>query len=502
MSLRDLLICGVLITGVSLCSVTAAFALSSPYRTVASGVQALVGLEVGESTVVSLSTPEGIHSLELTRVMRRLPRVSVDGMAGNVPELQLFRGRLRGKGNSRASFREISASYYRGELTIKFQGNRKRSFSARFRQISQKTGRIEGRLHHTPSVLYSPCATEIAVDSVAEFADSVSAATTDAPYSGYQVNVGVDADKEYYEANGSDESATLAALEAIINSVNAIYSAQLGIEVVLKSYNIFTTDSQPYTSSKTDKLLQQFGDYVNDNSGHLTGDLKHLITGKDTSYQGNSSVAGLAYQGVVCSSPQASIGLSERVYSSIQHIVVAHEIGHNFGAGHASTKSIMYSSSGPGQETFSDYSIGEITAHVDDDPSCLKATSSGDVKFKAKLSSKDKVSFKVTPQTFSAESCTVEIYGSTKESKLSDDYSEATLIVSSSGTAQGEKQKFKFKNATKTPRKDTRYRAVITCGGDTYESSVKKIKADSGSGDLKSVGAKRFFSYLSNKLSS
>jgi hypothetical protein len=314
------------------------------------------------------------------------------------------------------------------------------------------------------------------------------------------LQLGMDADFQFYQANNSSSIDTLAALEDIVNSVDAIYSNQLGINVVLSDYNIFTKRRQPYKSLDTGTLLSRFSSYLRNNPTHLTGDTRHLMTGKNTSYLGNSTIVGLAYLGVVCSSTINNTGLSERTSSAIQHLVVAHELGHNFNANHDdATPSIMSSSVSANRDTFSNFSINEINTFLSGNSECLEdgtGDNDEDLTFAVKLNKSNRFKFVVTPNGFSTSSCTVNIYGAKNTTELN---SSPTLILSRAGnSASGSKQTFSFSNSRKTPKTKAYFRAIVDCGGTEYNSTNKTLKANAGT-DLRAVKVSGFINYLINK---
>ena len=153
--------------------------------------------------------------------------------------------------------------------------------------------------------------------------------------------VGVVADYEYYNGipnvrtgHGAQSAADLA---TIINAVDGIYQSELGVAMQIRSTTVYTTASDPFTST-TDysALLNEFSNFhdANDNtpSQVLYGaDLAHLVTGR----QLNGSVIGIAWLSGLCSTYWGS-ALSEDFSSSlyVMTLLLAHEMGHNFGAPH------------------------------------------------------------------------------------------------------------------------------------------------------------------------
>ncbi|MCC6219801.1 MAG: VCBS repeat-containing protein [Deltaproteobacteria bacterium] len=144
-----------------------------------------------------------------------------------------------------------------------------------------------------------------------------------------QAQIATEADYEYVQTLGSSGSAN-AEILAILNGVDGLYRSQLGVTLVVTFQNAWTTSSDPYSSTSPDTSLDEFLMYWESRfRGSVNYDLAHLWSGKDY----DDSVAGLAYVSAICSSFAYGTGQ----YFSTRSLTVplaAHEIGHNFGAGH------------------------------------------------------------------------------------------------------------------------------------------------------------------------
>ena len=194
-----------------------------------------------------------------------------------------------------------------------------------------------------------------------------------------ETEMGIVGDYEYYVKHGANSQTKLATL---LNLIDAIYEVELGVSLRLASIVVFTTSSDQFNGT-TDygALLDDFSRfrsvskycqgrtirYCQGNSSLSCAsdadcggsgpcanntcstdtqcgasapcvsnviygtDLAHLVTGRNL----NSSVIGIAWLGALCSSYYGA-GLSEDFSNDdyMLTLVMAHEIGHNFGAPH------------------------------------------------------------------------------------------------------------------------------------------------------------------------
>jgi len=188
------------------------------------------------------------------------------------------------------------------------------------------------------------------------------------------VTISTDADAEWYRKYGDQSNAVIA---SILNIAEAIYNRQLGLRFRIVKQHVYT-DASPYVTTDPGLLLSAFTRNVENvtnlavepTSFHQDVDLKHLFTGKDL----DSSVIGIAYIGVVCAVPSLSYGITQSFMEVADPGIFAHELGHNFGAGHDSStrEGLMFPSiSIPPAQKFSDVSLGEITSHLSKYGSCV-----------------------------------------------------------------------------------------------------------------------------------
>lgn len=188
------------------------------------------------------------------------------------------------------------------------------------------------------------------------------------------VTISTDADPEWYQKYGDRSNAVIA---SIINTAEALYNRQLGVRFRIVKQHVYT-DASPYTSADPGELLGTFTRNpanpvnlgVDPAALDQDVDVKHLFTGKDMT----GSVIGVAFIGVVCAAPSLSYGVTQAFQEIADPGIFAHELGHNFGAGHdASTREgLMYPAiSIPPADRFSDVSLAEVRAHLEKYGSCI-----------------------------------------------------------------------------------------------------------------------------------
>ncbi len=146
--------------------------------------------------------------------------------------------------------------------------------------------------------------------------------------------IAYDADFQFYQQNGSSTTNTTNDINNIQNAVNVIYERDTGVTFIITQIIIRTSSgSNPYTTNDPGGLLDQFRSYWLSNHGNIQRDLAHLMTGRNLS----GSVIGVAWLSSVCTS--FGYGLSQSRFTgnfNSRVALTAHEIGHNFSAGHCS----------------------------------------------------------------------------------------------------------------------------------------------------------------------
>lgn len=170
-----------------------------------------------------------------------------------------------------------------------------------------------------------------------------------------------ESDIEWYQIFGEQSNTTML---ANIAAASQIYERDLWINLEPASLITNTVPIEELSSIVVGQLLYDFTNYIAD--GHLGApDIKHLFTGKVLE---PVEVAGLANFGSACLYPSIATSLSRTVNPALDYLTFAHEVGHNFGAGHTpfneNPPSIMFPVN-VGATQFSSQSQMEIAAYID-----------------------------------------------------------------------------------------------------------------------------------------
>jgi hypothetical protein len=173
-----------------------------------------------------------------------------------------------------------------------------------------------------------------------------------------EIDLGTEADYLFVAQTGGVDAAN-AKIVSMINAVNGIYEADLGLTnkiVVQRAWD----GSDPYTSSDSGTLLTEFRASYSAGVG-TTYDDAQLFSGRDF----ESSVIGRAWLSSACGSYRYGVNQYYNQSESLTRLVVAHEEGHNFGGNHSTDGGIMSPSISSSVTWFSEDSKAEIGAFVD-----------------------------------------------------------------------------------------------------------------------------------------
>ena len=184
-----------------------------------------------------------------------------------------------------------------------------------------------------------------------------------------QIEVATEADYQWTTRNGGTASTVNTGILSILNMVDGIYQRDLNLTVTVTFQHVWTS-ADPFSTSSMSGLLDSFVNYWNTNyrNTQYPRDTAHLFTGK-------FSNQGLAYLSVICRNPSLAYGITASS-AGVNHLIAAHEIGHNLGADHVDNSgscanSMMNPSLSSSVTSFCDTSKSTITSFVTNNGSCL-----------------------------------------------------------------------------------------------------------------------------------
>lgn len=176
--------------------------------------------------------------------------------------------------------------------------------------------------------------------------------------------------QSHYQALAMDPESVAV---AILNIADGFYMAQIDTHLYL--YALESLDNNgPLTSTASMELLEAFNNWVSDTSIQFSG-VAHLLSGKDF----DGTTIGLAWMRTVCQRDMG-VGVDQITHSAAQGgVLLAHEIGHNYGALHDNDQPecprgvfIMSPTIASAAEEFSSCSLDNFDVfRADHDISCL-----------------------------------------------------------------------------------------------------------------------------------
>ena len=243
-------------------------------------------------------------------------------LARKFPTLQAFRGRsIDGEQSIRIELNEEGISAWINGQGDSFVIQSAGSGSKRHRLV-RETSQPSGLLECHPLEMQTP--------TLASPASPGLASTSGQNLRAFRIALA--ASGEFSQANGGTVSSTLAAIVTILNRVNEIYERELAVRLELIPNNdqiIFLNPAtDPYTRNDSSELT------INEVHTNLLAVIGNANF--DLGMAFNTSLYGLAYLRSVCDPNTKGRGVIGTATTSSENFfrVVAHEIGHQFGAGH------------------------------------------------------------------------------------------------------------------------------------------------------------------------
>ncbi len=155
-----------------------------------------------------------------------------------------------------------------------------------------------------------------------------------------QAEVAIETDYEFSQLFGGDPNAAGAYAVSLIAAVSEIFVQDVGVSLAVSFLRLWEDDSDPWSAADALEQLFDFASFWAGNMNEVERDLAHFLSGRELLNAG-----GVAFLPGLCTSGSA-YGLSAHLDGFFPHplednhpdnwdlVVVAHELGHNFGAPH------------------------------------------------------------------------------------------------------------------------------------------------------------------------
>jgi hypothetical protein len=142
-----------------------------------------------------------------------------------------------------------------------------------------------------------------------------------------QINISLIADKDFQDLWGANALDTMVAR---LNVVEGIFSEQVGVILTPSEFRLVPANADPFTKTNPVDLITQLSTFRQNTPAVRAAGLAHLMTGKDL----DGNIIGIAYLDALCDASEG-VSLGDSTQGSfLSALVMAHELGHNFGARH------------------------------------------------------------------------------------------------------------------------------------------------------------------------
>jgi hypothetical protein len=152
-----------------------------------------------------------------------------------------------------------------------------------------------------------------------------------------QVRIAFETDHEFLQRFSGSTDAASGYIATLASALTSIYTRDLNVRVASVYARLWTTAADPWTATNTADQLDQFSGYWAINMSWIPRDLAHFLSGRGLG-------GGIAYLPGLCSGGPWGVSanlagffptpLVDNNGQNWDIMVVAHELGHNFGAPH------------------------------------------------------------------------------------------------------------------------------------------------------------------------
>lgn len=141
------------------------------------------------------------------------------------------------------------------------------------------------------------------------------------------LDISLIADRAFQDLIGVDAAAEMLAR---LNIVDGIFAEQVGVLLVPTEFRMVPANADPFTATDASQLLTQVATFRENTPAVRAAGLAHLMTGKNL----DSNTLGIAFLDSLCDAREG-VSLSDSELGTFwSALVMAHEVGHNFGARH------------------------------------------------------------------------------------------------------------------------------------------------------------------------